>query len=189
MGIYERIKELYEKAEQEAAEERARQQRETELLRAAAKVADALHAHGVEAADTPIHGWLIHRHTLPPLPPQPPPPPRSPLPSANPGQGFGTMRGSTSRSTTPPFPSPSPFIAPKPGQGFGSSRWSTSRSATVQNRTVEYRLGVDGRIYQDGKPIEQPTNAIIEAIEQYLAEIVVKNHLDPELFKDDATQS
>lgn len=64
MGIYERIKELYEKAEQEAAEERARQQRETELLRAGSRVADALHARGVTAVDAPIPGWLIHSQTL-----------------------------------------------------------------------------------------------------------------------------
>ena len=35
MGIYERIRKLYQEAEQKAAEERSRQQRETELLRAA----------------------------------------------------------------------------------------------------------------------------------------------------------
>ena len=68
MSIYERIKELYEKAEQEAAEERDRQQRETELLRAASRVAEALQAHGVKAADAPIPGWLIHTLTLPPSP-------------------------------------------------------------------------------------------------------------------------
>ena len=54
MGINERIEKLYE-------EERERQQRETELLRAASRVADALHAHGVNASDAPISGWLLHR--------------------------------------------------------------------------------------------------------------------------------
>jgi hypothetical protein len=54
---------------------------------------------------------------------------------------------------------------------------------------VEYHLGVDGGIYQDGKPIKHLANATIDEIEQSLAEIVVKNHLDPELFKDDDTQS
>jgi hypothetical protein len=54
---------------------------------------------------------------------------------------------------------------------------------------VRYHLGVDGRIYLDGEPIEHPGNATIDAVEQYLAEIVVKNHLNPELFKDDDAQS
>ena len=165
MGIYERIRKLYEKAEQEAAEARARQQREPELLRAASRVAEALHAHGVKTADAPIHGWLIHRQTLPPLPPPPP------VPSPKPWEGIATLSGSTSRFSS------------------GSTSRSIRRSATVQYTMVEYYLGVDGRIYQGGKPIEHPANATIDAIEQFMAEIVVKNHLDPELFKDDDTQS
>lgn len=66
---------------------------------------------------------------------------------------------------------------------------STPTTTTAQYIAVEYRLGADGRIYDGGKPIEHPNNATIDAIEQYLAEIVVKNHLDPELFKDDDAQS
>jgi hypothetical protein len=153
MGIYERIRKLYEKAEHEAVEERARQQRETELLCAGSRVAEALRAHGVKAADGPVRGWLIQRLDTAPYPPTPP------LTPHKPGQGFVTLSGTTSRSTT------------------------------VQYRQVEYHLGVDGRIYRDGKPIEHPENATIDTIEQYLAEIVVKNHLDPELFKDDDTRS
>jgi len=104
MGVYERIRELYE-------EERARQQRETELLRAASRVADALHAHGVEAADAPIRGWLIHKRTL-------------------------------SRPTTPP---PPPTTRPR--QGFIMPNRVTSTPTMAQYIRVEYRLGVDGKIY------------------------------------------
>lgn len=137
--------------------EQARQQRETELLRAASRVADTLRDHGVKAVDAPIRGWLIHRHILPPLP-------------------------------TPPRPKPT---SPKPGQGFVTvGRSSTCRSPiTVQDTMVQYHLGVDGMIYLNGKPIGHPGNAEIDTVEQYLAEIAVKNHLDPELFKDDDVQS
>ena len=150
MGIYERIKELYE-------EERARQQRETELLRAASKVAGALHAHGVETVDDPIRGWLIHTQILPP---RPTPPPTSTQSRLKPGQGF--------------IPLSSPPTVP--------------RVIRVQDTMVRYHLGEDGKIYRNGKPIAHPGNAVIDAVEQYLAEIVVKNHLDPELFKDDDVQ-
>ena len=66
---------------------------------------------------------------------------------------------------------------------------STPTPTSAQYIAVEYRLGADGRIYDGEKPIEHPNNATIDTIEQYLAEIVVKNHLDAELFKDDDTQS
>jgi hypothetical protein len=149
MGIYERIRKLYDKAEQEAAEEKARQQRETECLRAASKVANALLAHGVTTVDTPVHGWLIHWQTVQPTPP-------SPRTSSN---------------------------EPRKSLAVLASSRPTSRKTGIQ-----YHLGVDGKIYQDGKVINHPANATIDAIEQYLAEIVVKNHLDPELFKDDDIQ-
>jgi hypothetical protein len=157
MGIYERIEKLYE-------EERARQQRETEVLRAASRVADALRDHGVKAADAPIRGWLIHRRIRPRLT-TPSPPPTTPSPSARtrPRQGF-----------IMPNPVPRPY---------------TVTQSVAQSMWIEYHLGVDGRIYDDGKPIEHPSNATIDAIEQYLAEIVVKNHLAAELFRDDDTQS
>ena len=162
MSIYDRIRKLYE-------EERARQQRETELLRAASKVADALHgvetvrvadalhAHGVEPVDVSIRGWLIHLQILPA---SPTPPPRPTAPRSKPGQGFVIPGG------PPTFPT----------------------STTVQDTMVRYHLGEDGRIYRNGKPIDHPGNATIDEVEQYLAEIVVKNHLDPELFKDDDVQ-
>jgi hypothetical protein len=155
MGIYERIEKLYE-------EERERQQRETELLRAASRVADALHAHGVNASDAPISGWLLHRQILP-RPTAPPRPTTSPPPRTTRHQGFIMPNRVTSTPTT--ITTTAPYTA------------------------VEYRLGADGRLYDGGKPIEHPNNATIDAIEQYLAEIVVKNHLDPELFKEDDTQS
>lgn len=136
MGIYERVKELYEKAEGGNAEERATQQRETELWRDASRAAGALHAHGVKPADGRIRGWLIHQETLPP-----------PLISRNPEEFY---------------------------------RIPTST-------TVRYQLGADGKIYWNEKPIEHPTNAEIDTVEQYLADFVVKNHLDPELFKNDDT--
>ena len=141
MGIYERITELYEKAEQENAKERARQQRETELQRDASRVASALHAHGVKATDRPIRGWLIHEATLPPFP------------------------------------------KPKPGQ-----KAFLPVDLDVP-RTIRYYLGADGKIYNDETPIEHPANATMDAVEQYLAEIVVKNHLDRELFRDDDNES
>jgi hypothetical protein len=138
MGIYERVTELYKVAEQKNAEERARQQREAKLRRDASRIAGALHAPSVQAADGPISGWLIHEETLP----------------------------------RPP--------SPKPGQGF---------AALPSQRTVRYYLSTDGRIYFNGAPIEDLTNATMDAVEQYLAEIAVKNHLDPELFRNDDAQS
>lgn len=157
MGIYERIKELYE-------EERARQQRETELLRAASRVADALRADGVEAIDAPIRGWLIHTEILPPRPT----PPARPRPSS---------------------PTPSERFLTKGSSPPTGPRVITVQDTMFQDTMVRYHLGVDGRIYLNGKPIAHPGNAVIDAVEQYLAEIVVKNHLDPELFKEDDVQS
>lgn len=144
MGIYRRVKELYAEAERKNAEERARQQRETELWRDASKVVAALVAHGMKPADAPIGGWLLHVETLPP-------PPKSEEPSAR-----------------VPFRSLSSRLMPHP-------------------ETIRYQLGVDGKIYRDEVPVEHPTNATMDKVEQYLAGIVVKNHLDAELFKNDET--
>jgi hypothetical protein len=87
----------------------------------------------------------------------------------------------------PPAPTPGPTF--EPGQsGFPAVRGPIIIVQHTEGQ-VEYHLGVDGGIYQDGKPIKHLANATIDEIEQSLAEIVVKNHLDPELFKDDDTQS
>ena len=106
------------------------------------------------------------------------------LPSAG-GLSIGRHCPLSRRPLSPRRPSP-PLTT---GTPFVHVRGVTSMPATVQGTVAKSHLGVDGRIYDNGKPIEHPAYATIDAIEQYLAEIVVKNHLDPELFKDDDTQS
>lgn len=75
-----------------------------------------------------------------------------------------------------------------------------TREIPGSTRRMEDRwhLGADGGIYRGNEPLgkkQMPrnpygarhpwTNAEMELAERYLAEFVVKNHLDPELFKDD----
>ena len=93
----------------------------------------------------------------------------------------GPIRGWLIHEETLPPP-------PKPEPGK-TVFYSADVSRNDGSRKVRYHLGADGKIYLNEAPIEHPGNATMDAVEQYLAEIVVKNHLDRELFRDDDTQS
>ncbi len=76
---------------------------------------------------------------------------------------------------------------------------SLERDLGVTERVEDrWHLGADGEIYRYNEPLgkqQMPRdpgdvphpwmNAEMELVERYLAEFVVKNHLDPDLFRDD----